>query len=136
MNEVVNMDWYISLKSDLDGIKTQLIKEAREATMRVAWMMGKRILEERENLTSTFGAGYVSRVAQDIGVSDSTIRNSERFAEKFPEFEDVYKLKEGENISLHKIVHGYLYEPSEQKSVTCEIINCPVCGKSTIHKKV
>ena len=134
MNELTT-EWYTSLKNDLDSIKTQLVKEAREATMQVAWMMGKRILEEKENLETTFGTSYVSRIAKDIGVSDSTIRHSERFAEKFPEFEDVYKLKEGENISYRKIVHKYLYDPSEQKSVQCEVTNCHVCGKSTIHKK-
>lgn len=120
------MEWYSQLIDNLSTIKTQLVKEAREATMKVAWEMGKCILESRENLEKNYGDKYIAHIAKDIGVSASTIRNSQKFAEKFADFEQIYLLPEGENISLHKIVHKYLYDPTQKKPK-------PLCKKCPEH---
>lgn len=135
MNEITNQDWFRELIDDINSAKTQLVKDAREAAMKVAWLIGTRIVQDKENLEKGFGDGYVTYLAQNSEVSDSTIRHAIRFAQKFPDFEKVYELPEGENISLHKVIHKYLYDPSDKKVENCEVISCPNCGKKIKHKK-
>jgi hypothetical protein len=49
-----------------------------------------------------------------------------QFAKKFSDFEDIYKLEEGESINWHKLSNKYLPDGNGGtiKELTCE---CPKC---------
>ena len=122
-------EWYQSLLDDIGSALTETYKEARELVIRRTWEVGVRILQDKKNFEESHvhGESIVKKISTDLGKSPATIYNAIRIAEKWPNFEDIYKLEDGSNISLHKLVNRYLSDGQKDKP---ETTNCPTCGKS------
>lgn len=76
-------DWYQNLVSDCQ----QIIQEAREQIVYKHWQMGKRILEEELKFGKPkYGSHTIENLANDLGLSETTIKYELQFARKYPEF--------------------------------------------------
>ena len=129
IKQIDNEDWYQGLIEDLDSIITERIKRSREELLLGYHEVGTRLLQEFDNFQRhrIYGSEITSRVSQSIGKSKRTVERAVQFARKFPEFNDVYALEEGENISWNKVVNKYLPEHTEEKEPEVTYV-CPTCG--------
>lgn len=112
-NEIVKADWYQSLLEDIKSALTEGVHNARWTLIQTYHLVGRRILEEKENFdrAGLYGQRLCNAVAQSLGKSKSTIFKAVQFAEKFPTLD---ALPEGKNISWSKVVKHYLPAPKEE----------------------
>jgi len=130
-------EWYQSLIDDLNAVIGEGIKHYRETLLKTYYFVGKRISQEKENFTRSqlYGQRLVRTIAKSLGKSETTIKYAILFYEKFPKFESIYQLPEGQNISWSKIVSKYLPKPKECKHLKMEVqmvpkYICADCGKT------
>ena len=125
--EIQSADWYKYLLEDLNSILTTGVKESRDRLIRTYHEYGSRILDEMFTF-ERHGISDVTvtqMVARDTGKGIRTIQRAVQCARQFPDYEMIYRLPEGENISWHKLVNHYLVEP---KPTTHDPKTCPNCG--------
>ena len=109
-------EWYRTLIEDCQAILTEGIWNYRLTLIKTYHLLGRRILEDKDNFTK---GGYTidgmsQHVAISLGKSQRTIECAIQFVKKFPNLD---LLPEGKNISWHKIVQNYLPEPKENKII-------------------
>jgi len=125
IEKIKNEDRWVSLIDDCKAILVEGIWNYRLTLIKTYHLIGKRILEEKENAKKEgiYGEKIVQYVAQCLGKSPRTIWQAIQFAEKYPDIND---LPEGKNISRHKICTKYLTEPKNNQH-TCEWENAMIC---------
>src|SRR3990167_2846358 len=124
MNDLTTQDWYKGILDLASSTITTTYKEARELVLQRTHELGSELLKYEDRFTSP--TEMAKKMAADLGNLRwwHTIYNAMRIAKQWPVFEDIYKLKDGENISIHKLVHDYL--PAKARSR--ELAVCPTCG--------
>lgn len=123
--DLTTQDWYKEKLEYVGANITTTYKEARELVMKRTHEMGVELLTIADRFANV--TSMAKQMAADLGNLRwwHTIYNSIRIAQKWPNFEDIYKLQEGENVSLHKLVHKYLPETIKDKQ---ELVICERCG--------
>ena len=127
MNDLTKLetqDWYKGILEEVSSALTTTYKEARELVLKRTHDLGTELLKYADRFESP--TEMSKKIAADVGNLRwwHTVYNAMRIAKQWPNFEDIYKLKDGENISLHKLIHGYLPGTRREK----ELSTCPVCG--------
>jgi hypothetical protein len=116
MNEcntvAISEQWYRELCEDCRDIVVETEFAARWALVEGYHFLGKRIIEESDNLNklSNRGVDVIDRMANDIQRSKRTIYHAIQFAKTYP---DLNLLPEGKDCSWHKIVNKYLTNGKE-----------------------
>ena len=121
-------EWYRSLIEDLMAIIVEKVWASREEFMTCWWLVGKRIDKEKGNFKKTgleTKREIIQKIAKDLGKSDRTVYYAWKFYLKCPKKENFEtalqsfivkkEVKEGKNLSWHKIVRNYLSETKESK---------------------
>ena len=126
-------DWYQSLIDDCKSILGEGIWNYRLTLIKTYHLLGRRILEDKENFTK---AGYLKESSQvttlvnSLHQSQRTIERAIQFVRKYP---DLDLLPEGKNISWHKICNHYLPESKKEDCQheweTIEVKKCIKCKK-------
>jgi len=107
-------EWYRTLIEDCQAILTEGIWNYRLTLIKTYHLLGRRILEDKDNFTK---GGYTidgmsQHVAISLGKSQRTIEQAIQFVRKYP---DLDSLPGGKNISWHKICINLLPEQKEKK---------------------
>jgi len=121
-------EWYRSLIEDLMAIIVEKVWASREEFMTCWWLVGERINKEKGNFKKTgleTKREIIQKIAKDLGKSDRTVYYAWKFYLKCPKKENFEtalqsfivkkEVKEGKNLSWHKIVRNYLSETKESK---------------------
>lgn len=118
----------------IDATLGMHIKQAREKVLEGHWLTGQIIRDycktNQEKVTL-----LVKHTSERYPIGETTLFLCVAFFDKFPEFEKVYKLEEGENISWNK-VRGLLspQKKNEEKETDeckhCALHGCPPPRKS------
>lgn len=100
-----------SIAEEIEGIVGERVKNSREELLKGHWEVGETIRRHGEPtvLVESLAARKVA------GLSASTLWLCVKFNDAFPEFEKVYDLEWGMNVSWNK-VRKYLGEESKEKS--------------------
>ena len=109
--EVVDNERYGYLLDDLKSIWVERIKNLNEEKMRGMWEIGERINKEFVEAGYKEYTKLLSKISADMELyhfSQSELYRAVEFHRKFPIFEEVYNLEEGQNISWNKIRDFYL----------------------------
>jgi hypothetical protein len=130
MANITTQDWFKSLIDDVGSTWTETEFNARWTYIVGYHTIGLRILQDYDNFerSKIYGQEIVSRIAESLDRSKSTVWKIIQFAKKYP---DLNKLPEGKNASWHQISNKYL---SNKKGKQIEepkgkLIVCPFCGK-------
>ena|SRR3990167_1142796 len=129
---LIKQVWFDALIDELQHGIGQLVKEYREAYMKVSWWAGNRIREDVEKFKEAgIEEEHVATiVAKELNKSRSWVYHSINLSKRFPVFEKIYELPEGENISLHKLIKDHLYEKRSETKEEERCKNCPLhCEK-------
>ena len=127
---------FIAFLDDLaDGVSLD-IQAGREAGMRAWWTIGKRITEETATFErqEIYGKKLMEYIAKGLSerlhfdFSTPSVYKCKQIYEKWPRFEKIYELPEGNNISLHKLVHLYLPDPKKKRERKISCKQCLVPG--------
>lgn len=143
---MVNQDWFASLIEECQAIITEKVFNSRVEILEGKFLLGKRILEERENL-KRFGYGkeVIETIATHLKMSGSELYHCLKFAEKFKgDFNlAISQLPCGKNISWFKVCQKMLFTPKDKtifKEKKCQHLNlkvivyCKNCKKKVILK--
>lgn len=103
-------DTFNNLFEDLQAIFVEHEFVARWTIVECYHLVGKRILEDMNNIQGVPSGEIVQRVADGIGKKTRTIWYAIQFARKYP---DLNLLPDGKNTSWHAICNKYLPEPAE-----------------------
>ena len=131
MKNLIQLDWYESLISELEGIKTETIFNARDMVIRGKWLIGEQIVKHKENFNRAeiYGKEIIRHIGESIQMSSTELYNCIQFYEwtienKFSGIE-AFLEKQNKNISWNKIVHFLLPGKKEEKQ---DFGICPTCG--------
>ena len=131
----MNEEVYRALVEELRATKTERIKNSREEAMRAVWECGKAILAARTNLKENHGAKLVQTLAKDIEMSVPWVYQAIAIATKFPDFETIYQLPPGQNISIAKLIRDYIPRIRGIRAAKEKVI-CPKCGSLVLATKL
>lgn len=106
---IADSEWYQYLIDDLKSIVTECEFSARWAVVEKYHAIGKRILEESDNMPLI---ELCNAVSKELGLSQRSMYHATEFATKYP---DLHLLPNGKNVSWHKIVTNLLPEKSRKK---------------------
>lgn len=124
MTDLTTTDWYKALLDEVGSTISTTYTEARELVLKRTHDLGTELLKYADRFVSP--TEMSKKIAADLGNLRwwHTVYNAMRIAKAWPNFEDIYKLPPGQNISLHKLIHGYLPGTKREK----ELSICPTCG--------
>lgn len=111
--EIATAEWFTTLLDDAKSIIVEHEFTSRWALIEGYHALGKRILEENDNLnrTATYGKGIVNAISQSIGKNPRSVHYAVAFARQF---ENLDSLPEGKNVSWFKITQKYLPKPKDE----------------------
>jgi hypothetical protein len=130
MSDITTQDWFHGIVDEISGIWTQKIKIAREEKIRAFWDAGKALLKVEGEHETKRGESLRKTLAKHIGCSYSYLCQSAQVATAYTEFEDVYKTRHGENVSIGKLIKLI----NGDKEVVKEV--CPKCGSKVDPKRL
>ncbi len=106
--------WFEEMIDECKDIITESVFQSRWLLVEGYWLLGNRILQERDNWAreETYGKKIVQRVARSLSVSPRTVYYAMQCAKKFPSLE---KIPDGKNISWRKLIQDHLPDPATRE---------------------
>jgi hypothetical protein len=86
----------------------RIIGEAMMGAFQKWYELGSRVKKEEGYLTKEYGDGYVSHLAQEIGIGQQSLYQAIRLVKEFPAWSDVEDFVTLERISWRGFVHHVL----------------------------
>ncbi len=107
-------EWFSEMIDECKTIITESVFQSRWLLVEGYWMLGERILQERDNWAreEIYGQKIVQRVARSLCVSPRTVYYAMQCAKKFPSLDSI---PDGKNISWRKLIQEHLPEPKTRE---------------------